>query len=77
MVFGRIRRAERDATMSLYLGPGSYIIGERGGIWVSGHAVRIEGCTFDGCKVVVTQATDVGLSDLARLIAVWWMRCGR
>jgi len=59
-VFGRIKPAGRDATMSLYLGPGRYIIGERGGIWVSGHAVRIEGCTFDGSKVVVTHATDSG-----------------
>ena len=42
-----------DGEVRLYLAPGSYIIGERGGIWVSGHGVRIEGCTFKGCNAGV------------------------
>ncbi len=50
------RNAPPDRELRLYLGPGSYIIGERGGIWVSNDGVRIEGCTFEGCTVRVADA---------------------
>lgn len=52
-------RGDRD--MRLYLGPGSYIIGEHGGIWVSNHGVRIEGCRFEGCDVQIADSTDAAI----------------
>jgi hypothetical protein len=60
-LLGRPTKAVEDRRIRLHLGPGTYSIGPGGGMWFSEHGVRIEGCTFDGCRVEITtpeEATD-------------------
>jgi hypothetical protein len=55
---GCLTKVVEDGRHRLYLGPGTYSIGPGGGMWFSDRGVRIEGCTFDGCRVEITTPED-------------------
>lgn len=52
----QLARVAGDGELCLHLGPGRYTIAPGGSVAVFEHAIRIEGCTFEGCTVRIADS---------------------